>query len=344
MKKLLALILALVMVLSLVACAGTNNNETDPPETKDTANTPVDSSDEEPVADEDESLTIGLSMYTLEYPFYVTMCDAFEAACEERGWECITTNASTDAATQLNDCLDLINKGIDVLVLTSWYGDALSEAFVAANEKNIPIFLMDTSTLPDEGEFVTRIGTVNYDAGFVGGTYTGKYLLEQGKTEVNVVALHSGDEVSTSRRDGILAGIEAAGVTVNILNEYHSASREDSMANFEDAMTTYAAIDLVVATSCQHGMGAYSAAEAAGRNEMLIVAYDGEQEEMDAIDNGTGTYLCTVTQDPAGMSRTIAQQIAEYVFEGATFEQFQSAPAGVYTVEGQLSAEDLGIG
>lgn len=23
---------------------------------------------------------------------------------------------------------------------------------------------MDTSTLPDEGEFVTRIGTVNYDA------------------------------------------------------------------------------------------------------------------------------------------------------------------------------------
>ena len=109
-------------------------------------------------------------------------------------------------------------------------------------------------------------------------------------------------------------------------------------------MTTYAKIDLVVATSAQHGMGAYSAAEAAGRTEMLIAAYDGEAEEMEAIDNGTGTYLCTVTQDPVGMSETIAQQVEDYIFNGATYEQFQSAPAGVYGKDGQLSAADLGIG
>lgn len=332
MKKLFALMLALAMVLSLAACS---DSKTDAPE-----ETPSNTETNEP----SDSLTIGLSMYTLEYPFYVTMCDAFEAACEERGWTCITTNASTDATTQLNDCLDLLNKDIDALVLTSWYGDALSEAFVQANEMGIPIFLMDTSTLPDEGEFVTRIGTVNYDAGYVGGFYAGKYLVDSGKTSVDTVALHSGDEVSTDRRDGILAGLADAGLTVNMLNEYHSASREDSMANFEDAMTTYSNIDLVVATSAQHGMGAYSAAEAAGRNEMLIVAYDGEAEEMDAIDNGTDTYLCTVTQDPAGMSQTIAQEINDYMFNGASYEQFQSAPAGVYGKDGQLSAADLGIG
>ena len=353
MKKIIALLLAAVMLVGLVACA---SKTTDTPkeetttESTETAKTEETATKEEPAAEtetpettEERPLTIGLSMYTLEYPFYVTMCDAFEAACEEKGWTCITTNASTDASTQLNNCMDLINKGIDALVLTSWYGDALSEAFLACNEKNIPVFLMDTSTLPDEGEFVTRIGTVNYDAGYVGGFYAGQYLKNEGKDSVDAVALHSGDEVSTSRRDGILAGVEAAGVTVNMLNEYHSASREESMANFEDAMTSYDKIDLVVATSAQHGMGAYSAAEAAGRDEMLIVAYDGEQEEMDAIDNGTGTYLATVTQDPAGMARTIADEVGEYIFNGATFEKFQSAPAGVYGKDGQLSAADLGI-
>ena len=243
MKKIIALLLTAVMLVGLVACA---SKTTDTPkeetttESTETAKTEETATEEEPAAEtetpettEERPLTIGLSMYTLEYPFYVTMCDAFEAACEEKGWTCITTNASTDASTQLNNCLDLINKGIDALVLTSWYGDALSEAFLACNEKNIPVFLMDTSTLPDEGEFVTRIGTVNYDAGYVGGFYAGQYLKNEGKDSVDAVALHSGDEVSTSRRDGILAGVEAAGVTVNMLNEYHSASREESMANFE---------------------------------------------------------------------------------------------------------------
>ena len=236
------------------------------------------------------------------------------------------------------------NKGFWVNIRLIRYSDVVLMAAEAANEKNIPIFLMDTSTLPDEGEYVTRIGTVNYDGGMVGGMYAGQYLLEQGRSEVDAVALHSGDQVSVDRRDGILAGLEAAGVSVNMLNEYHSASREESMANFEDAMTTYAKIDLVVATSAQHGMGAYSAAEAAGRTEMLIAAYDGEAEEMEAIDNGTGTYLCTVTQDPVGMSETIAQQVEDYIFNGATYEQFQSAPAGVYGKDGQLSAADLSIG
>ena len=342
MKKRIALLLAALMLLAITACSAEKPASESPLASQEPAGEV--SAEESTAQPGDQALTIGLSMYTLEYPFYVTMCDAFEAACEEKGWTCITTNASTDASTQLNNCLDLLNKDIDALVLTSWYGDALSEAFIAANEKNIPIFLMDTSTLPDEGEYVTRIGTVNYDGGMVGGMYAGQYLLEQGRSEVDAVALHSGDQVSVDRRDGILAGLEAAGVSVNMLNEYHSASREESMANFEDAMTTYAKIDLVVATSAQHGMGAYSAAEAAGRTEMLIAAYDGEAEEMEAIDNGTGTYLCTVTQDPVGMSETIAQQVEDYIFNGAAYEQFQSAPAGVYGKDGQLSAADLGIG
>lgn len=43
------------------------------------------------------------------------------------------------------------------------------------------------------------------------------------------------------------------------------------------------------------------------------------------------------------MARTIADEVGEYIFNGATFEKFQSAPAGVYGKDGQLSAADLGI-
>ena len=360
LKKVAAMAMAALMVVGLSACGGNAQSaaesaasevesavESAASEVESAASeveSAVESIAESTGAEAGEALTIGLSMYTLEYPFYVTMHDAFLDACKEKGWECIVTNASTDASTQLNDCLDLLNKGIDALVLTSWYGDALEEAFLEANKQDIPVFMMDTSTLPSEGEYVTRIGTVNYDGGYVGGTYVGKWFADQGITSVDAVALHSGDEVSTDRRDGIMDGIKDQGVEINMLNEYHSASREDSMANFEDALTSYPKIDLVICTSAQHGMGAYSAAEGAGRTEMKIVAYDGEDEEKEAIDNGTGTYLATVTQDPAGMSRTIVDEVGQYIFDGATFEQFQSAPAGVYCIDGEISAADLGIG
>ena len=288
-----------------------------------------------------EPLKIGLSLYTLEYPFYVTMCDAFEAACEEKGWECVTTNASTDVSTQLNDCLDLINKDIDALALTSWYGDSLSEVFDSCEEKGIPVFLMDTSTIPEDATFVTRIGTVNHDATYVGGTYTGKWYLEQGIDTVDAVALDSGDEVSTDRKNGFLDGMADAGLTVNVINEYFSASREDSMANMEDALTTYDKIDLVIGTSAQHSLGAYSACEGAKRSEMKIVSMDGEDEEKEMIDLEDSIYLLTVTQDPAGIARTICQNIEDYVFNGAEFEEFQSAPAGLYTADGEVTADEV---
>lgn len=329
MKKRIALLLIGCVLLGLCAC--NNSSEAVVDEAQASADTTK------------ETLTIGLSMYTLEYPFYVTMCDAFEAACAENGWNCVTTNAGMDTATQLNDCLDLVNKDVDALVLTSWWGDALEEAFLAANEKNIPVFLIDTAVAPEQGEYLTRIGTSNYDGGYVGGTYVAQYLQSEGKMKVKTVCLIAGDEVSLNRRDGFLDAIKEAGITVDILNEYHSETREGAMANFDDALVTYPEIDLVITGSGQHGMAAYTSAEAAGRTEMRIVGYDGDQEEKDAIDNGTGTYLATVIQDSAEMSRRIASQVGDYLLNGKIPEHEQSLPAGVYTIEGQKTAEELGI-
>lgn len=296
-------------------------------------------SEKTPAAD-DGKLRIGLSMYTLEYPFYVTMCDAFEKACVAKGWECITTNASTDVSAQLNNCLDLIEKDIDALAITSWYGASLSEVFEECAKKNIPVFLMDTSTIPEGAKFETRIGTVNHDATYVGGLYAGKWLLAKGYESVDTICLDSGDEVSTDRWNGFIDGLEATGIKVNILNRYFSASRQDSMANMEDALTTYKHIDLVTAASAQHSLGAYGACESANRREMYIISMDGEDEEFEMI-NKKDMFLLTVTQDPAGMARTICNNIEEKITKNVTFDLFQSAPAGVFTQDGSFTLEEV---
>lgn len=333
MKKTAAIVLALLLVFSLAACGNGGSSSASTPSAPSASGQPSSGGS-------GEELTVGLSMYTLEYPFYVTMHDAFIEAAEAKGWNVVVTNANTDVNTQLNNCMDLLSKDIDVLVLSSWYGDALADIFDLCAERNIPVFMMDTATYPEDAEFMTRIGTDNYDGGLVGGTWTAKYLIEQGTTEVDIVGLHSGDQVSVDRFNGLVDGLKENGITVNILNEYHSKSREEAMANAEDALTTYPKIDLFVCTSAQHGMGAYGAADAAGRDEMKIISYDGEQEEMDAIDLG-GIYLCTVMQLPADMARTIVDQVEAYMADGTAPERIQFAPAGVYCPNGALTAEEV---
>ena len=73
MKKLLVLMLGLVMVFALTACGG----ESEPAEEEGSA---------------DAGMTIGLSVSTLNNPFFVTLKEGAEAKAEELGAELIVVD------------------------------------------------------------------------------------------------------------------------------------------------------------------------------------------------------------------------------------------------------------
>lgn len=122
MKKRISVLLALMMLLGILSgCGGTTQSEeTDPNE------------------GDDGTIKIGLSMFTQEFPFYVSMQEAFEEACAENGYELISTNASMDISKQIDGCMDMLSKGVDALAITSWYGDALLDVFEAAEKQRFP--------------------------------------------------------------------------------------------------------------------------------------------------------------------------------------------------------------
>lgn len=324
MKKLSSLILVLVMLASILTGCGSGNKPAD---------------DKEPAETEPTAIKVGLSMFTQEFPFYVEMQEAFEEACAEQGYELVSTNASMDVSKQIDGCMDMLSKGVDALVITSWFGDALLDVFEAAEKEDVPVFLISTNTAPDDATFVTKVGTIDKDTTYLGGLWTGQYYASQGVKELDAVVFMSADQVHNDRRDGYLEGIEESGITVNILNTYNGATREDAMSSCDDALVTYPKIDLMITTSAQHGLGAYDACTAAGRTEMKIVAMDGEDEEFQKIDEG-GLYLCTALQFPGEMSRQTVDLIGQY-FEGASIDRFVYTDAGVYCPDGTLSAEQI---
>lgn len=325
MKKVFSVVLFGVIVLGLLsACAPTAAP------TKEAAPAKV-----EPTK---KPLRIGFTLPTLQFPFYVRMHDQFLKEAEARGWQVVYGDGNLDSLTQVNASLDLLNNKVDVLVMATWWIDAMADVFDVAKKSNIPVFIMDKTakSIPNGTTFASAAGVDSYDAGYVGGVWMAKRLAAEGKKSVNLIWVAMTDDFAIQRCKGFSDGMKANGITVNLLNQYLGDTRAKGMQSMEDALVTYpkGKIDLVFGYSAQSSLGAYDAIVAANRNEIQVVGFDGEDDEIKLIDQ-CKNYIGTVYQQPDKMSTVTAQLIEKVVVNGQTIEQDNPVPVGVYDGNGK---------
>lgn len=286
-----------------------------------------------------EGYKIGLAVTTVEYPFYVSMVNGFEASCEKRGLEYSYSDGGMDAAKQVSDCEDMLSQGVDALIVSTWYPDAMIGVIQDMSDAGIPVFLLDASNPPD-ADYVANIGSDNYESGYMGGLWTGHYLQEkEGKEEVNYIELVQPSAEGRSRADGFHDGLVDSGIKTNLLNSCDASSREVSMANAEDALVAYQDIDLIFGACAQGGLGAFDACSAAQRKEIKVVGYDCEAEEQEYIDDQTN-YIASIKQYPAEMVEKTLQVLEKHL-GGEEVEKQIPFDNGLYTCEGELSFESI---
>lgn len=350
MKKIICMLLVAIMTLTMFAAC---SNGTDTEASQTPAGTPdvSASTSEAPANTTDVSagtseapangLRVGFSLTTLTFPYYVRMHDQLMTEAEKRGWNVTFVDGNMDAGEQLNGLQDLLNNGVDAMVVGSWYFDAMADIFVQCKDKGIPVFQIANNEISDATKDLVTFatGTSHYDAGYLGGVWCAGYLKEKGKTSINVALMTASSDKIKLRGTGFCDALKANGITVNVLNEYDASSRETAMSAAEDALTAYSNIDLFFGASAQGGLGAYDATVGASRTEVMVMGYDGEDEELKLIDKGTN-YIGTVTQDPAGEATVTAEYMDKWI-KGETFEQTYKVPAGIYCAEGQLTSDQV---
>ena len=88
----------------------------------------------------------------------------------------------------------------------------------------------------------------------------------------------------------------------------------EAKAQMEALLTQYGAgeIDAVVASYDSQGVGAAQAIEEAGRDEIVVVGADGDQEVLESIMAG-GPFVFTVAQDMAAMGTKAADILIGYL-------------------------------
>lgn len=300
MKKLLAILLALLMLLSVVGCSSSgkdkDTNNDSAADTADTADSNDGAGDSQPAASSDGELKAN-GDYRIAFiqkdkiDEYFIDCDTGSAArAKELG---ITVDfytpdgGQTDVEGEVNLMNDCIVKQYDIIMIDPTDNLAFIPSIVAANEADIPVVLFNDGVDENEleasgGYYASYIGINSYEASKEVGKYCaqtsepGKVLLLEGLS-----GLVASEERVNGFRDGLTDEFEIA---ASQPADWDMNTAYDVTTNM---LTANPDISIIFAASSTMGLGAIQALKDMGiKDQVDVYDFDCTQADLQAIIDG----------------------------------------------------------
>lgn len=323
-RKVVSMLMCVALIgTMLMGCSSGGSEETtDDAKTEDAGESGEDSS-------EGETYKIGFSQATVASPFYTTMVDTAQAYAEELGVDIQIVSADEDVTKQTNDINDMIQSGIQCLIVNPVNSEGCATAFAACADAGIPVVTVDR--LAADG-FTAAIVRDNEEMGRM----VGECLLEElggaDKASGKILEIQgtAGDQVMMARRDGFesvfedVAGIE---IVQSVNCDY---ARAKAVAATQDLLQ---ANDGVVAIYGHNDDMAVGAAQVCAEKELFdvkVCGVDGLMEAVKMIEDGK--YVCTTMNDPATELR-VAIDTAIKLIKGEDVEKEVDAGTGLISAE-----------
>ncbi|MFZ4451111.1 D-ribose ABC transporter substrate-binding protein [Salibacterium aidingense] len=237
-------------------------------------------------------VTIGLSVSTLNNPFFVTLADGAEAAAEEEGVNIEVADAQDGSASQVSDIEDFIQQGVDVLLINPVDSSAVASAIETANSEDIPVITVDRSA--EGGEVVSHIASDNV----AGGEMAAEHIVEELGGSGNVIELTGipGSSAANERGEGFHNIVdEEDGIEV-VANQTANFNRSEGLTVTENILQSTDEVDALFAHNDEMALGAVEALEAAGMEDVMVVGFDAIDDAVGAVEEGT--MAATIAQQP----------------------------------------------
>lgn len=267
------MIAILAMVLVLAACS------LDPPGAKK-------NSDE---AGDGGSFKIGFSISTLNNPFFVTLSDGAKAKAEELGAILTVIDAQDDAAKQASDVEDLIQQGVDLIMINPTDSAAVVSAVESANSAGIPVITVDRNA--EGGEVLSHIASDNA----AGGELAGDYLIELLGEDAKVAELEGISGSSAARDRGAGFNKVAADTLDIVAKQTANFNRAEGLTVMENILQGNSDIKGIFAHNDEMALGALEAVEVSGK-DIVVIGFDATEDAVKAVEDGR--LAATIAQKP----------------------------------------------
>ncbi len=338
MKKFLAMMLAVVMVLALCACG-----QQAPAATEAPAEAPADAPAEAPAA-EVTTYDVGVAIYQFTDNFMTLYRNEIEAyfktlETDTVKYNVVMADGKNDMATQTEQIRSFLTQGVDVIIcnlVQTSSADVIIDEVVAAG---VPLVLINREPLGDNGDESYAGILDNPQVCYVGadarqsGTYQGEIVADlanhgdvNGDGVISYIMIEGDPENIDAqyRTEYSIKALTDAGYEVECLDDqvgnWDQTKGQELCAN---ALAAYGdKIEVVFCNNDAMALGAATAITAAGRTvgeNIYLLGVDALDECVEMVNNGEMTG--TVLNDHIGQSHK-AVDVAIQLLGGETIENY----------------------
>ncbi|MBW5408490.1 ribose ABC transporter substrate-binding protein RbsB [Morganella morganii] len=252
--------------------------------------------------------SIALVISTLNNPFFVTMKDSAQKEADKLGYDLVVLDSMDNPAKELANVQDLTVKGTKLMLINPTDSDAVGNAVILANKANIPVITLDR--VANKGEVVSHVASDNV----LGGKLAGDFIARKTGADAKVIQLEGITGTSASRERGEGFRQAVAEHKMNVLaSQPADFDRTKGLNVMQNLLTAHPAVQAVFAQNDEMALGAQRALQTAGRDDVLVVGFDGTADGIKAVKGGK--LGATVAQRPDQIG-IIGIQTADKVLKG----------------------------
>ncbi|WP_329250169.1 substrate-binding domain-containing protein [Streptomyces sp. NBC_01478] len=269
---------------------------------------------------------LGLSLSTLNNPFFVQIRSGAQAEAKKLGLDLTVTDAQNDASQQANQLQNFTSSNYGAIIVNPVDSDAASNSVKAADKAKIPVIAVD------RGVNKAAVDTLVASDNVVGGELAAKTVAEKlgGTGKIVILQGQAGTSAARERAEGFAKGLKAyPGIQV-LAQQPADFDRTKGLDVMSNLLQAHPDVQGVIAANDEMALGAIKALGSKAGKSVSVVGFDGTPDGLTAVKQGT--LYASVAQQPSQLGR-IAVDNALRAAQGKKVETTVKVPVKVVTQE-----------
>ncbi|MFJ8195506.1 substrate-binding domain-containing protein [Streptomyces sp. NPDC096152] len=240
---------------------------------------------------------MGLSLSTLNNPFFVQIRAGAQAEAKRLGVDLTVTDAQNDASQQANQLQNFTSSGLGAIIVNPVDSDAAGPSVRTAAQAKIPVIAVDRGVNKATTKALVASDNV------AGGELAAKTIAQKldGKGKVVILQGQAGTSAARERAAGFAQGLkDYPGIEV-VAQQPADFDRTKGLDVMSNLLQAHPDVQGVIAANDEMALGAVKALGAKAGKSVQVVGFDGTPDGLTAVKGGT--LYASVAQQPSRLGR-----------------------------------------